>query len=147
MSPTVRNIVLTIVLAAAAGAAGAGLGARYLAAERHSPPSMHDVLHQELELSGDQERRLAVMEARFAARRAALESEMRAANTELARAITRSGRYGPEVQSAVEHFHKAMGNLQNETVLHVFEMRAVLTPSQAAEFDQRVSEALTPDAR
>ena len=70
-----------------------------------------------------------------------------AANAELARAMQESGRYGPEVQTAVDHFHDAMGDLQNETVLHIFEMRSLLTPEQAARFDQRVGEALTQDAQ
>ena len=147
MSPTLRNIVLTVVLAALAGAGGAALGARYLSGDARPAPSMHDVLHEELELTPDQERRLEVAEARFADRRVRLEQQMRAANAELARAMQESGRYGPEVQTAVDHFHDAMGDLQNETVLHIFEMRSLLTPEQAQRFDQRVGEALTQDAQ
>lgn len=147
MTPTVRNIVLTVVLAALAGAAGAAVSARYAAGRPESTPSMHDVLHHELDLSPDQDRRLEAVEDRFAARRAALTQEMQSANSELARAIRNSDRYGPEVQSAVEHFHSSMGDLQKETVLHMFEMRSLLTPEQAARFDQRVGEALTQESR
>ena len=147
MSPTLRNILLTIMLAAVAGAGGAALGARYFAGRDRPAPAMHDVLHDELDLTADQERRLATIEARFADRRVGLEQRMRAANAELAVAMRASGRYGPEVRIAVEHFHGAMGDLQNETVLHIFEMRGLLTPAQAARFDQRVGEALTQDAQ
>jgi Spy/CpxP family protein refolding chaperone len=65
------------------------------------------------------------------------------ANAELAAAINAQHRYGPEVQAAVEHFHDIMGQLQKETIVHVMQMRAILTPQQAAIFDKRVSEALT----
>lgn len=145
MSPTLRNMLITIVLALLAGATGAALGSHYL--RRDQPPSMHDLLHEELELTADQEGRLNETETRFAARRVHLEREMRAANTELAKAMRSSGRYGPEVQAAVEHFHSAMGDLQKETVLHIFEMRALLTPEQTEKFDRRVDEALTQDAQ
>lgn len=147
MTPTVRNIVLTVVLAAIAGAAGAAASARYFSNEHPSPPSMHDVLHDELNLTSEQERRLEAAELRFAERRATLTREMQAANAELAKAIRDSERYGPEVQTAVEHFHASMGDLQKETVLHMFEMRSLLTPEQAARFDRRVGEALTQEDR
>lgn len=145
MSPFVRNLVLTVVLALLAGAAGAWAGARLLGRDDSAPVSMHALLHEELDLSPDQERRLEAIEARFAPRRAALEAELRTANAELAQAMRASGRYGPEVQAAIDHFHGTMGRLQKETVLHVFEMRGILTPEQAAVFDRRVGEALTAE--
>lgn len=146
MTPTIRNILLTVVLAAIAGAAGAAASARYLSVDE-PPPSMHDVLHDELNLTPEQERRLEAAEQRFTQRRAVLTREMQAANAELATAIRISERYGPEVQTAVEHFHSSMGDLQKETVLHMFEMRSLLTPEQAARFDRRVGEALTQESR
>lgn len=147
MTPTVRNIILTFVLAALAGAGGAALSARFLSRGHEQTPSIHDVLHDELKLTAEQERRLETVETRFAERRAALTREMHSANAELAKAIRTSEQYSPEVQMAVEHFHSSMGDLQKETVLHIFEMRSLLTPEQAARFDQRVGEALTQDAR
>lgn len=145
MNPFVRNLVLTVLLALTAGAVGTWVGARYLVRRAPDPPSIHSVLHEELELSPEQERRLEAVEARFAPRRATLERELREANVELAQAMRASRRYSPEVQLAIDHFHTAMGGLQKETVLHVFEMRALLTPEQAALFDRRIGEALTED--
>ena len=57
-----------------------------------------------------------MIEARFAARRPALEAAVRAANLELARAIEQSDGDSPQVQAAVDHFHMAMGILQKETL-------------------------------
>ena len=93
-----------------------------------------------------QDRRLDVVEARFAAQRPALEAEVRAANRELAAAIAASDGDTPQVQAAVDHFHAAMGDLQKATITHVFEMRSVLTPAQAEVFDAAVVEALHDDA-
>ncbi|OYW40662.1 MAG: heavy metal resistance protein [Brevundimonas sp. 12-68-7] len=138
-----RAIVLTAVLAALASAAGTWIGASWVM-NRREPPSLHDIVHDELELTADQHARIEVIEARFAALRPGLEAEVRAANQELARAIEQSDGDGPQVQAAVDHFHVAMGALQKETIAHVFEMRSVLTPAQATVFNDRIVEALTP---
>jgi len=55
--------------------------------------------------------------------------------------------YGPEVSAAVDHTHQVMGELQKETLEHLFAMRAVLTPDQAARFDRTVTKALTPEVQ
>ena len=146
MRPALRNVLLTLVLAVAAGVVGAWTGVRYFAGDHDDAVSLHALLHDELELTSEQERRLHAAETRFASQRRDLEAEIRRANAELATAIRNSDRYGPEVQAAVEHFHSAMGDLQKATILHVFEMRALLTPAQAAEFDEKVSRALTQEA-
>lgn len=147
MSRSRSYLVLTAIIAVLAGLAGGWIGARYLAPAAGDEPSLHAMVHHELHLSAEQERRLDVVERRFAVRREALEAELRQANGELAAAIRGSPRYGPEVRAAVDHFHTTMGALQNETMLHIFEMRGVLTPEQAATFDRRIADALTQDAR
>ena len=139
------GLVLTVVLTLLAAVAGTWIGARYIYQQRHQP-SLHEFVHEELELSAAQERRLEVLEQDFAVRRRAREAELRAANAELARAIQERHEYSPEVKAAVERFHDAMGELQKETILHVLAMRKVLTPDQAARFDRRIGEALTDHA-
>jgi len=140
-----RGLVLTLVLAALAAAGGTWVGARYVIEQRRTP-SLHEFVHHELALSADQERRLEALEQDFAVRRRAREAQLRAANAELAAAIQARHEYSPEVKAAVERFHHAMGELQKETILHVLEMRKVLTPEQAAKFDRRIAEALTDQA-
>ena len=38
-----------------------------------------------------------------------------------------------------------MGELQQATIAHIFQMRAVMTPTQAERFDRSVVEALTAE--
>lgn len=140
-----RGLIITLVLAFAAGIAGAFLGASLIAGQQH-PASLHDVVHRELSLTPEQEERLAVLEQQFAVQRASREAELRAANAELAAAIQSQHEYSADVQAAVEHFHHVMGELQKETIEHVLAMRGVLTPEQAVTFDQQISEALTDEA-
>jgi Spy/CpxP family protein refolding chaperone len=145
MSVNWKSIVITAVLAALASGAATWASATWVMRERQ-PPSLHSVVHEQLNLSAEQDRRLDAIEARFAARRPALEAEVRVANRELAAAIAASDGDTPQVQAAVDHFHAAMGDLQKATITHVFEMRSVLTPAQAVVFDEAVVDSLRDDA-
>ena len=141
MSPALRTILISIALAFVAGLGGVWIGKTILA----DPPkaNFHEQIHRELALSADQNRKIESLESEYATKRRALEAEMQAANADLAAAIRAEQGYGPRVTAAVERFHMAMGNLQKESISHVFAMRAVLSPSQKARFDIIVASALT----
>ena len=146
MSLISRNLLITLILSLAAIGVGAWAGAKIFGYERQ-PPSLHELVHHELDLTQAQKAKLEGLEQDFAVRRKAREAELRAANAALAAAIQAGHTYSPEVQAAVERFHHAMGELQKETILHVLDMRKVLTPAQAARYDQRISQALTEENR
>lgn len=146
MKISIKSALVTIILAATAGAVGVWLGGQLLAKRPAAGNSLHAMVHEELSLSSDQENRLHDIERLFADRRQALEGEMRKANAELAVAIRASETAGPDVEAAVHHFHDAMGALQTETIEHVFAMRKVLTPEQRKRFDDKIAQALTSDA-
>lgn len=143
MTPAQRAILISVVVAFLAGLGGVGLGK--LLFEQRRPPSLHEVVHHHLQLTPAQEGEIEILERDFAARRSALELEMRAANAELAAAMREEHQYGPRVTAAVERFHHAMGELQSRTLQHVFAMREVLTPEQRLRFDNIVATALTDE--
>ncbi|RAK60197.1 heavy metal resistance protein [Phenylobacterium hankyongense] len=145
MSPA-RSILLTIVLSVVAAAGGAWGGAHFVVGRMHHGTPFHQMVHEELHLTRDQDRRIDGLERDYAARRRALEAEMRAANADLAQAIRQGHAYTPAVQHAIDRSHQAMSQLQTQTILHVLAMRQVLTPDQAARFDETVGRALTEDA-
>jgi Spy/CpxP family protein refolding chaperone len=128
---SLKSTLVTAVLAAVVGATAAW-GAMTWSARQDQPADLHHIVHERLDLTPEQDRRLDEIEAAFATRRGPLEAEVRAANQELSAAIAQS--------------HGAMGDLQMATIRHVFEMRAVLTPDQAEEFDRAVVETLRADA-
>lgn len=146
MSANWKSIALTVVLAALASGGAAWLAAGWMM-KQHETPSVHDIVHQKLDLTADQDARLDQIEASFGLQRDALEADVRAANRELADSIAASKGDSPEVRAAVDHFHDAMGALQKATIAHVFEMRAVLTPEQARIFDKEIAGALTQEPR
>ena len=144
MTPSLRGILVTIAVAFLAGLGGVWVGQMIFGPAREAP-SLHQAVHHDLHLSVDQEQRIDVLERDFAPRRQALELEMRAANADLAAAIREEHGYGPHVTAAVERFHHAMGDLQIQTIQHVFAMRDVMTPDQKARFDNLVASALTTE--
>lgn len=142
-----RSIILTLVLSTLAAAIGAWGGGQYVVRRMHHNTPLHQLVHEKLNLTPDQERRIDGLERDYAARRKVLEAEMRAANAELAQAIQEQHSYTPKVQAAIDRFHMAMGALQKESIQHVIAMRAVLTPQQAARFDDTVVKNLTEQAQ
>jgi Spy/CpxP family protein refolding chaperone len=141
----VRSIVVTLVLSLVLAGIGAWAGAQYVSQRMRPATPLHELLHEQLALTADQQRRIEGLERAHAVRVAALRSEMHAANVDLATAIQAHHAYTPQVQAAVDRFHHAMEELQKETILHVLAMRAVLTPGQAAKFDQTIAKSLTEE--
>jgi len=137
-----RTVFSVLFLTALAAGVGGWLGVHYGQVHARSTTSLNELLHHQLDLSADQRRQLAAMEAAYAARRSVLEDQARAANRELATALLTHHRYGPQAQQAIDHFQAAMKALEEQTVIHVLAMRSVLTHSQARKFDQTVAKAL-----
>jgi hypothetical protein len=141
-----RNALIALV-AFVAAIAGVFIGRTYVVPALPAENELHDFLHSELHLDAAQQTKLEAIEQRFAVRRRALELELRADNARLAAAIESEHGYGPDVAEAVDRSHHAMGDLQKETLEHIFAMRAVLRPDQAAKFDAAVVEALTANKK
>lgn len=137
------TIALTILFAGGA----AWIVATYAVSHHETASALHDIVHTALNLNADQEQRLDTIEQKYAEQRKVKEADIRAANRELAAAIQAGHQDSPEVEAAIDHIHMAMGALQKLTVMHVFDMRAVLTPEQAKKFDAKVAAALNDASR
>ena len=142
-----RSIALTAAVSVLLAALAAWGGATYAAHHSHAASPLHELIHEKMHLTDDQQRRIEGMEKEHATRQEALQREMRAANLDLARGFAEGHTYTEQVQAAVDRFHHAMGELQKETILHVLAMRTVLTPEQAAQFDSTVDRSLTEDRK
>lgn len=147
MKAGLRTLLVTVTLAILAAGGGAWLSARYVVSHNVKGPSLHDMVHKNLDLTAEQSRQLEAIEKRYAAERQVLEADMRAANRQLAAAMLEGDKDSPKVEAAVDHLHIAMGALQKATIAHVFDMRAVLNPDQAKAFDAEISAALTQEGR
>jgi len=128
------------------------LGASWLSRNVMAPAhpaggELHVLMHEKLDLDSAQKRKIEALEADFAVQRRALDQRLRDANAGLAAAMASEHQYGPRVSEAVDRCHMAMGELQKATLRHVFAMRAVLRPDQAARFDAGIARALTQPAQ
>jgi len=141
------RVLLIAVIAFASAFAGV-FAARWFAPVPHPPGAeLHAFLHEGLDLDAAQRAQLGALERQFALKKQALEMELRAGNARLAAAIEAEHGAGPRVREAVDRSHATMGALQKETLAHIFAMRAILRPDQAAKFDKAVVKALTAEAR
>ena len=142
-----KLLLLVAVVAFIAAVAGVFLGRYFFPQPVAAGVELHEVLHGKLDLDARQKSQIDLLEQRFAVRRRALELELRADNARLADAIEAEHGNGPRVTAAVDQSHQAMGELQKETLGHIFAMRQILRPDQARTFDQAVVHAPTDDAR
>ena len=146
MSPALRRALLIAALAFVAGLAGVFVGrALTRPPVGHARVELHDILHHDLTLDPAQHAQLDRLESGFALRKRELELRLRADNARLAAAIADEHGDGAQVRDAVARAHTTMGELQKATLAHVFAMRALLHPAQAAKFDAAVTRALTAD--
>jgi len=147
--PSTRRtqFVLVILLAFGAAIGGAFIGRTFINPPRAVESELHQVLHRQLDLDSAQSAKVEAVEEQFAIRRQALELELRSDNAQLASAIEAEHGYGPQVSAAVDRSHSAMGELQKATLEHIFAMRSVLRPDQAAKFDAAIAKALTAKER
>jgi Spy/CpxP family protein refolding chaperone len=130
-------LMVTILAAGLAGWAGVSYGLH------QTPPDLDRMLHEQLDLTKDQDARIENLEEAMASKRKSLQTQMVKANHELADAIAKDHAYGVPEKAAIEHFHAAMIELQEDTLHHVMAMRAVLNPDQARRFDAIIAKKLT----
>jgi Spy/CpxP family protein refolding chaperone len=138
------TLFLLIVLATAFG--GLYLGQHFMPKPHvhqiQSASSWHQILHDKLHITPEQDVRLEEIERHYRQRRQYLEEQMRLTNMELAEAIKADKSFSPKVQAATDKIHHAMGELQKATLEHLFEMRPILTDEQNRKLEQMVTDAL-----
>ncbi len=137
-----RDLRLGLIVAALAFGACWMVGNSFMG-HREPTHDPHQWLHEQLNLTAEQDAKLGPIEAKFAERKEALEAEIHQANRELATAINEDGNYSPRVKQSVDKTHAAMGELQKVTLEHLFEMHSVLTPEQRKKLNSLTTDALT----
>ncbi|MBB3105082.1 hypothetical protein FHR87_003516 [Azomonas macrocytogenes] len=110
---------------------------------RHHPRSdLHEMLHEAVPLDAQEQKILDAQERAFIQRRSMIEMHMQTANRQLSEAITNHPGWTPAVEAAMQHVEQAAADLQRETLVHIFEMRAGLKPEHRAAYDHVLIEAL-----
>lgn len=144
---TARRIAVIAVVALIAAVLGVCIGRAVLPQPTHTGSELHALLHERLDLDAAQHAKLDAIEKDFANKRKALDAQLRADNARMAEAIAAEHVYGPRVATAVDASHHSMGAVQKATLEHVFAMRAILRPDQAAKFDAALDKTLTAETK
>lgn len=110
--------------------------------EQDVPMDYHDWIHAELGMTAEQERHFLPYEQQYEQTKRHLTEVIRLANQELALAISEDRTNSLRVQNAVRRIHEAMGQLQQATLQHIFEMKEVLQPEQYDRLIELTREAL-----
>jgi Spy/CpxP family protein refolding chaperone len=122
-------LLIIVVAAAAAFCTGRIMTARGSCCATASA-SAHDWLHDQLQLTPEQQKALEPIEARFHEDYQRANAQLLDANRELARTLGQTKDFSPEVTAAIEKVHHRMGALQKLSIQHIFEMKPLLTPEQ-----------------
>jgi hypothetical protein len=150
LSPVWRNLLITVVVALLAGGIGGWMGAQNgLDTDTQTLPlrqTVHEIVRQDLMLTGDQNKEIQAIEDKYYNQRTTLRQDVATANRELADALMSDMAFGREAQQASNHVERGLGELQRATILYVLEVRDVLSPQQQTIYDRKVREVLTATA-
>lgn len=137
--------VITLAGAALVSTALGAAGALWAARQPHPHPrSFHDLVHQSLGLTAEEEAKLAPLEARYIEDVRALETRLSAANARLAVAITEGDPASPALAAAEADTKAILMALQDLSIDHVVSMRAAIAPAHRPAFDKAVAASLNP---
>lgn len=94
-------------------------------------PSFHVWMHRNLDITPEQEARLAPFENEFNEKEVVLKTRIRSAGTVLAHALEEDSTGSPEFEQALLDTQAAQGELQRLTLQHFLDMKQHLSPAQA----------------
>tara|TARA_R110002072_G_scaffold218333_2_gene376065 strand:+ start:2634 stop:3065 length:432 start_codon:yes stop_codon:yes gene_type:complete len=137
-----RTGLVATALGLVGGFLGVWLGLTFLGGGAADEASFHNLVHEDLVLSQQQEAAIAMLEREFSVQRSNDEARMSSARQALAVALLRDQALSEDVTRAAANIHRAMGDLQLETLSHILAMRAELDPDQRVEFDRHLARAL-----
>ena len=96
-----------------------------------TPQDFHHWLHENLNLTLEQEQALRPIEDQFEKDQRRIRQEISRAADTLATAIRNDDRDGPELEAALLGLNEAQGKLQKLSLDHFFQMKSQLHPEQA----------------
>ncbi|MCF6292242.1 MAG: periplasmic heavy metal sensor [Robiginitomaculum sp.] len=137
-----KNTLLLIILSLVVGLGGVWIGKALFTPHAVISTDLHAEIHNSLQLSSKQEQQIHLLEKEFAKRKKVLENQLKAANGSIADAIAKDHKLSADVTEAGEQYLIILGELQRETLQHIFKMRDVLNEDQAIEFDKLVIRSL-----
>ena len=153
MTPFWRNLVITVIVAAVSGFAGARLGAIRNQGHTVKPTAqttlrqtVDSMLDRDFKLSADQKQQVAVIDETFTRQNNRIWAKLKMTNAELAGALSDDMTMNAMTQVYIRQIEQNVGMMQTSTINYIIEIRNVLTPQQRQLYDERIIRALMQDA-
>ncbi|MGI4881349.1 MAG: hypothetical protein ACRYG4_28140 [Janthinobacterium lividum] len=124
---------------------GTGIG-RWLPDMQPCCVDLRQLVHGKLGIDDAQRRPIELVDRRYDVDHRRLLLQLRADDAALAIAYQRQPTGGPELDAAMEHVAKDIGDCQRAFVAHATGVRRVLRPAQAAIYDRAIVKALSETA-
>ena len=144
-----RGVLLTLVIALAAGFVGARLGVlggHTGGAGRGSQDSVRQavdtLLEKDFRLTADQKQRIEAVDERFTRTHNLIWTDIYTSNARLASAVATDMSLSADAKSAISGIQEGVGRLHTESILYVLQVRQVLEPGQRKQFDEHIIMAL-----
>ena len=155
-----RALVITIVIALAAGFIGAklgSLGSHGAGSSRAGQGSVRQavdaLLARDYKLTPAQKRQIEETDERFTRIHNVIWADINTSNARLASAVATDLPTGklesatdmtlsPDAKASIQGIEDGVGKLHTESILYVLEVRQVLTPEQRKDFDEHIIMAL-----
>ena len=145
-----KSILLTALIAALFGFAGAELGLRHdpIPSEAHKV-TLNDTINQLLErdvrLTPAQKTSIDAINARYTRQRNGLMANLYMARAQLGGAFSENMSLSDPTKEAISNMQTIVGALQTLTISYIVDIRDQLTPDQRHVYDQKVVEMLMRD--
>ncbi len=141
--PVVVLIVLTILVGA-----GAYFAADYWAGDNHPhPATMHDTsIHERLDLTPDQQRRIEQVHAKFRSKRIELRERHRDRRSELLELLQQQPPDRERISEKIEQISTIQKKMQQEAIEHILKVASELDASQRGRLFELLDEAMCPGA-
>jgi len=145
-----KSILLTALIAALFGFAGAELGLR------HDPGSsdtrritladtINQMLVRDIRLTSAQKNSIDAINARYTRNRNQLMANLYMARAQLGGAFSENMTLSDPTKEAISNMQLIVGDLQTLTISYIVDIRGQLTPDQRHVYDQKVVEMLMRD--
>jgi Spy/CpxP family protein refolding chaperone len=151
MSHRLRPLLWTVIAVALSAATAWVVARAAMSGHHHShaqaPPdggeTFHDWLHSQLEITPEQEARLAPIEIAYAGQRKEILHRIQLAGQDLSAALNQNPVGGSAITGALAAIHDAQGELQRVTIEHFLKMKEHLSPDQSQRLLQWTRESIT----
>lgn len=148
-----RGVAFTLIIALAAGFAGAKLG---VAGVQYGPPqhvgyssvrqAVDAMLARDFKLSAQQKQQVEQIDESFTRTHNAIWADINTQDARLASAVATDMSLSPDAKTAIQGIEDGVGRLHSASIVYILQVRQVLTPEQRKDFDDRVIMALMRNA-